>query len=404
MQMRDRNVRPLDGIKVLDFTHALAGPFCTYHLGLLGADVIKIERPGFGDDFRHYVEHGGLKAMSGPFIAANAGKRSVSLDLTTSAAREVIRRLAERSDVVVENFRPGVAAKLALDYASLGKINARLIYCSVSGFGQSGPMRDWPAIDHVVQAISGLMMVNGEPQQDPLRVGIPIADTFSGFLSAYAIMAALLQRQKTGMGQCIDVGMLDAALVMMSQLIPGVALNREPPKRSGNRGFRLVASSDTYKTRDGFICIGANWQPQFEGLCRVLGEPELVSDPRFSSNEARMQNYAALRATLERAFADKSAAELEAKLAAAKVPAGKVRSLLETMAHPQVAARDFFVEAEVPGLSEPATLAGTGFRFAHNGPVSKSAVPTIGQHTEEVLRELGFDATAIDRMRQSGVT
>ncbi len=395
-------MRPLDGIKVLDFTHALAGPFCTYHLGLLGADVVKIERPGFGDDFRHYVEHGGLKAMSGPFIAANAGKRSVTLDLTAPAAREVIRRLTERSDVVAENFRPGVAAKLSLDYASLSKINPRLIYCSVSGFGQSGPMRDWPAIDHIVQAISGLMMINGEPQQDPLRVGIPIADTFSGFLAAYAILAALLQRQKTGTGQQIDVGMLDAALVMMSQMIPGVGLNRAPPKRSGNQGFRMVASSSTYKTRDGFICIGANWQPQFEGLCRVLGEPEMATDPRFNSNEARMQNYAPLRAALERAFADKSAAELEPKLAAAKVPAGKVRNLLETMSHPQIGERDFFVEAAIPGLDEPATLAGTGFRFAHDGPIRKNAVPTIGQDTEEVLRELGFDAATIDEMQRTG--
>jgi len=397
-------MRPLDGIKVLDFTHALAGPFCTYHLGLLGADVIKIERPGFGDDFRHYVEHGGLRAMSGPFIAANAGKRSITLDLTTVGAREVIRRLAERSDVVVENFRPGVAGKLSLDYESLAKINPRLIYCSVSGFGQNGPMRDWPAIDHIVQAISGLMMVNGEPQQDPLRVGIPIADTFSGFLAAYSILAALLQRQKTATGQRIDVGMLDAALVMMSQMIPGVALNGEPPKRSGNRGFRLVASSDTYKTRDGFICIGANWQPQFEGLCRVLGKPEMATDPRFSSNEARMQNYAALRAALESAFADRSAAELEPKLAAAKVPAGKVRNLLEMMAHPQIAERDFFVHAAVSGLTEPATLAGAGFRFAHDGPVRENVVPKIGQHTDEVLRELGFNSEVIDEMRRNGTT
>jgi crotonobetainyl-CoA:carnitine CoA-transferase CaiB-like acyl-CoA transferase len=366
--------------------------------------VIKIERPGFGDDFRHYVEHGGLKAMSGPFIAANAGKRSVTLDLTTPAAREVIRRLAERSDVVVENFRPGVAAKLALDHDSLAKVNPRLVYCSISGFGQTGAMRDWPAIDHIVQAISGLMLINGEPQQDPLRVGIPVADTFSGFLAAYSILAALLQRQKTGTGQRIDVGMLDAAMVMMSQMIPGVALNREPPKRTGNRGFRLVASSDTYKTRDGFICIGANWQPQFEGLCAVLGQPELAADPRFNSNEARMGNRDALRAALERAFADKSAAELEPKLAKAKVPAGKVRNLLETMSHPHVAERDVFVRARVPGLSEPATLAGAGFRFAHDGPVRENAVPAIGEHTEEVLRELGFEAAAIDEMRRTGTT
>ncbi len=395
-------MKPLDGIKVLDFTHALAGPFCTYHLGLLGADVVKIERPGFGDDFRHYTAHGGLKLMSGPFIAANAGKRSVTLDLKAPAAREVIGRLAARSDVVVENFRPGVAKTLGLDAASLQTINPKLVYASISGFGQTGTMRDWPAIDHIVQAISGLMQVNGEPDQDPLRVGIPIADTFSGFLAAYAILAALLQRAGTGTGQVIDVGMLDAALVMMSQIIPGVALTGEPPKRSGNRGFRMVAGSDTYKTRDGFICIGANWQPQFEGLCRVLGEDWLLTDPRFIDDDARMKNTVALRAELQRAFADKSAAELEVNLAKAKVPAGKVRNLLETMSHPHVAERDFFIAADVPGLDRPATLAGAGFRFAHDGPVRNNAVATIGQHTDEVLGELGFTGNEIEGFRKVG--
>jgi crotonobetainyl-CoA:carnitine CoA-transferase CaiB-like acyl-CoA transferase len=395
-------MRPLDGIKVLDFTHALAGPFCTYHLGLLGADVVKIERPGFGDDFRHYTAHGGIKLMSGPFIAANAGKRSLTLDLKSPDAREVVRRLVLRSDVVVENFRPGVAKTLGIDAAALQAINSKLVYASISGFGQTGVMRDWPAIDHIVQAISGLMQVNGEPDQDPLRVGIPIADTFSGFLAAYSILAALLQRASSGIGQVIDVGMLDAALVMMSQIIPGVALTGEPPKRSGNRGFRMVAGSDTYKTRDGFICIGANWQPQFEGLCRVLGEEWLLSDPRFIDDDARMKNTVALRAELQRAFAGKSAADLEGKLAKAKVPAGKVRNLLETMSHPHVAEREFFNTADVPGLDTPATLAGAGFRFAHDGPVRNNAVATIGQHTDKVLAELGFTSSEIEGLRTSG--
>ena len=340
--------------------------------------------------------------MSGPFIAANAGKRSMTLDLKAPAAREVIRRLAARSDVVVENFRPGVAKTLGLDAASLHAINPKLVYASISGFGQTGTMRDWPAIDHIVQAISGLMQVNGEPEQDPLRVGIPVADTFSGFLAAYAILAALLQRQHTGTGQVIDVGMLDAALVMMSQIIPGVALTREPPKRSGNRGFRMVAGSDTYKTRDGFICVGANWPPQFEALCKVLGEEKLLSDPRFSDDAGRVKNTVALRAELARAFADKSAEELEVKLANAKVPAGKVRNLLETMNHPHVTERGFFNTTDVPGLKDPAILAGTGFKFAHDGPVRKNAVASLGQHTDEVLAELDFSSGDVDSLRQSG--
>jgi len=394
-------MKPLEGIRVLDFTHALAGPFCTYHLGLLGADVVKVERPGLGDDFRHYTEHGGLKAMSGPFIAANAGKRSIVLDLKAPETREVLRRLIERSDVMVENFRPGVTKSLGLDYASVSQLNPMLVYCSITGFGQTGAMRDWPAIDHIVQAISGLMMVNGEPEQDPLRVGIPVADTFSGFLGAYSVLAALYQRERTGIGQAIDIGMLDAALVLMSQIIPGVALNREAPKRTGNRGFRLVASSDTYRTRDGFVCIGANWQPQFEALCRTLGEPQLATDPRFIDHERRMENRVALRAELARAFADKSSDEIEEKLAKAKVPAGKVRNLLDTMSHPHLAAREFFNESTVPGLDKPATLAGAGFRFAHDGPVKTNAVPELGQHTEQILAELGFSAAEIGKLKAS---
>ena len=225
---------------------------------------------------------------------------------------------------------------------------------------------------------------------------------FSGFLSAYSILAALYQRERTGVGQSIDVGMLDAALVLMSQIMPGAALSREAPKRAGNRGFRMVASSDTYRCRDGFICIGANWPPQYEALCRVLGVPELITDPRFVDHEARVANHGALRAALERAFADKSALELETKLAAAKVPAGKVRDLWETMQHPHLAEREFFISADVPGLDAPATLAGAGFRFAHDGPAHHAAVPALGQHTDEVLAELGFSGSEIAGLRLSG--
>src|SRR6202008_2751636 len=207
----------LKGIRVLDFSHALAGPLCTYHLALLGADVIKVERPEVGDDLRHYTEHAGAKDMSAPFVAANAGKRSITLDLKTPEGQEAVRRLALSADVVIENFRPGVPDKLGIGYAALKAINPKLIYCSLTGFGGTGELKEWAAYDHIIQAMSGIMWLNGEPTQGPLKVGLPFADTFSGYVAAFSIMTALFQHQRTGQGQFIDVGMLDATLMLLSQ-------------------------------------------------------------------------------------------------------------------------------------------------------------------------------------------
>jgi CoA:oxalate CoA-transferase len=380
----------LEGIRVLDFTHALAGPLCTYHLALLGADVIKIERPCVGDDLRHYTVHAGLKDMAAPFVAANAGKRSVALDLKSDEGREAIRRLTLGADVVVENFRPGVPRKLGIDYDSLRALKPDLIYASITGFGASGPLKDWTAYDHIVQAMSGVMWLNGEPDQGPLKVGLPFADTFSGYLGAFAIMTALFQRERTGRGQNIDVGMLDATLVLLSQGIATYGIGGEVPIRTGNRGYRMVATADTYQTRDGYLSIGANHQHQFEAMCKVLGQENLLADSRFVSHDARNANNDVLHSQLVAFFLKESAADLETKLAAAGVPAAMVRNIPQIMAHDHLAQRDLFVTADIPGMDRQVKLTGSGFRFDNATPIREAHVPTIGEHTEEVLQEIGM--------------
>lgn len=386
-------MKPLEGIRVLDFTHALAGPLATYHLALLGADVVKIERPGIGDDLRHYTVHAGLKDLSAPFVAANAGKRSVALDLKSDEGREAVRRLAEQADVVIENFRPGVPKKLGIDYDSIRAVNPAVIYASITGFGANGSLKDWTAYDHIVQAMSGIMWLNGEPEQGPLKVGLPFADTFSGYLCAFAIMTALFRRSRTGEGQNIDVGMLDATMVLLSQGIATYGLGGGVPIRTGNRGYRMVATADTYETADGFLAIGANHQHQFEAMARVLGHEDMLADPRFATQAARNENNDALHAALARFFKEQSAEELESKLADAHVPASMVRNIPQIMEHKHIAERDLLVEADVPGLDQPVRLTGSGFRFDAETPLRRAHVPVIGEHTEEVLAEIGMRAT-----------
>jgi crotonobetainyl-CoA:carnitine CoA-transferase CaiB-like acyl-CoA transferase len=380
----------LKGIRVLDFSHALAGPLCTYHLALLGADVIKVERPEVGDDLRHYTEHAGAKDMSAPFVAANAGKRSITLDLKSPEGQEAVRRLALSADVVIENFRPGVPDKLGIGYEALKAINPKLIYCSLTGFGGTGELKEWAAYDHIIQAMSGIMWLNGEPTQGPLKVGLPFADTFSGYVAAFSIMAALFQRERGGQGQFIDISMLDATLMLLSQGIATYQMSGVTPIRTGNRGYRLVATADTYPTRDGFLSIGANHQHQFVAMCQALDLGYILQDPRFATHHERTANNDALRAVLERHFADLNAEEAEQKLAAAKVPVSKVRTIPEILDHPHVRQRDMFVETVVPGMEQPVQLTGSGFRFGPDLPARTSRVPGIGEHTAEILRELGL--------------
>jgi crotonobetainyl-CoA:carnitine CoA-transferase CaiB-like acyl-CoA transferase len=394
-------MKPLEGLTILDLSHMLSGPTCTAMFAMLGAQVIKVERPVTGDGFRNYTEHAGPPGLSLPFCAANAGKKSIALDLTRPQSREIIHRLARRADVVVENFRPGVPAKLGLDWEQLRTINPRLVYCSITGFGRTGELSSWGALDQVVQAMSGLLWMNGEDGDGPVKVGFPVLDTFTGYMSVIAILAALRRRDQTGNGEFIDVAMLDCALKMMAGPVVSYFYTGDLPKRTGNRGYRMVATADLYETRDGYVILGANLQPQYEKFCHAMGRPDLVTDPRFVNHEARAANNDALRECLTQMLRHRAADEVEALLAAADVPVAMVRNLAQITSHPHFGDRALFASAQMPGRDTPITLLGAGFQL-EGEPLEPGAIPRLGEHTDEVLGILGYDQDAITELRRAG--
>ncbi len=386
--------QPLAGLRIADFSHVIAGPLATQFLCLLGAEVIKVEPPQ-GDAMRFYTRDPERRGMAEPFIGANAGKKSVILDLKSSEGRDAARAIVAQSDVFVENFRPGVAARLGLGAEALTEANPGLIYCSVSGFGQEGPMRDYPAIDQVIQSVSGLMTLTGSPgNEKPLRVGFPIVDTYCALLTAFAILAAVTQQRADpeGKGQVIDVSMLDATMVMMSSVVGAMLQGGTPPTRSGNRGFSGAPTADTFACADAPITIGAVQQVQVERLFAALGCEALLEDARFATPEARLQNDAALQEALAPCFARETAEALEAKLAAAGVPAGKVRTTTEALELAQLDGRGLFLD--VPVGDGRAQVLNAGFKFAHDGPGHGRGAPKLGEHTDDVLAALGMRPAA----------
>lgn len=376
--------RPLEGIRIADFSHVIAGPLATQFLNLLGAEVIKVEPPA-GDPMRTYTRDPARRGMAEPFISANAGKKSVVLDLKSDEGRAAARDLIATSDVFVENFRPGVAERLGLGAPALTTANPGLIYCSVSGFGQDGPLRDFPAIDQVIQSVSGLMLLSGHEGDAAERIGFPLVDTYSALLSAFAILSAVLQRERDPKrrGQVIDVSMLDATMVMMSSVVVPMMLSGQEPKRAGNRGFSGAPTADTFQTKNGEITIGAVQQVQVARLFRTLGCSDLLEDERFATPDARLTHDAALRALLLERFATRSADDWETALAEAGVPAGKVRPLGEALQMEQLKNRDLFLD--LPGGER---ILNAGFRFERDGPTVNRDAPTLGADTEAVLAEI----------------
>jgi crotonobetainyl-CoA:carnitine CoA-transferase CaiB-like acyl-CoA transferase len=392
-------MNPLDGLRVVDFSHAISGPTCTNMLVQLGAEVIKVEPPGRGDGFRHYTEHGGEPFLSIPFASINAGKRSIVLDLKQSDGQRIARQLIGRADVLVENFRPGVLARLDLAPDDLRATDPALIIVSITGFGQDGPLAQYGAYDHIAQAISGIALLN-TTEQGPLKVGIPIIDSFAGYLAVIALFAALRTRDQTGQGTHCDIAMLDAALKLVNSTVAIQSATGRTPGGTGNRGFRLVATSEFFPVADGWIALGANEQGQVEALFRILGAPEMLDDPRFSTHAARVEHYGAVRAWLAGRLASWAGDELEARLTAARVPAAKLRSVGEIASHPHVRRRGVLEPVRVPGQERPLDVVGPGFATDRHG---LPAVPRIGADTDSVLGDLGLDGGAIAVLRQAGV-
>jgi CoA:oxalate CoA-transferase len=391
---------PLSGITVLDLTHALSGPTCTQMLAQLGAEVIKVEPPGRGDDFRHYTEHAGLPGLSIPFAAVNAGKRSIALDLKSEAGRTILLDLAARADIVVENFRPGTLDRLGTGFEKLREINELLICAAITGFGQSGPYRDWGAYDHIAQAMSGIAMMN-QTAEGPLKIGMPIIDSFSGYLAVIAILAALRERDQTGEGAILDLAMLDAALKLNAVNVSTYFYAGTVPKGTGNRGFRLVATAEYYPTRAGWIALGANHQPQVESLFRALGAPELIDDPRFRDHPARVAHYDDLKAWLAERLAQQTAAELEALLTAARIPAARLRDIGEIAGDPHIAGRGLLQPATLPGRADPITILEKG--FASSSSQTLPTIPTLGADGRAILAELGRSPEEIDALAAEGI-
>jgi len=394
----------LAGIRVLDLTNVLAGPFCAYQLALLGADVVKIEVPDGGDLARQLGADADLNVhhMGASFLAQNAGKRSVTLNLKIAEGKEVLRRLVGKADVLVENFRPGVMARLGLSYAELSVVNPRLVYCAISGFGQDGPMQAAPAYDQIIQGLSGMMSITGTRESAPLRVGYPVADTLAGMTAAFAISSALVRRHATGEGTFIDVSMLDAALTAMGWVVSNFLIAGVEPKAHGNDNF-TAAPSGAFQAKDGLINIAANKQEQFEALARVLGRDDLATDPRFEKRESRKRHRDALKVELEATLGTRNCSEWEALLNRIGVPAGAVLSVPQALALPQIQHRRLLKTFEhVPGMERPLTVARSGFKLSSGDPDVATPPPCLGEHTDEVLAAAGYSESEIAELRRIG--
>jgi CoA:oxalate CoA-transferase len=395
----------LEGVRVLDLTNVLAGPFCCYQLAQLGADVIKIEVPDSGDLARQLGADAELnkRLMGASFLAQNAGKRSVTINLKNPAGKEVFYRLVATADVIVENFRPGVMDRLELGYEALKKFKRDLIYCAISGFGQTGPLKDNPAYDQIVQGLSGVMSVTGDKNSAPLRVGYPVADTVGGITAAFAVAAALFRRQRNSEGELIDVSMLEATVVTMAWAVSNWLVAGITPEPMGNENV-TASPSGTFKTGDGLLNIAANQQEQFNRLCKLIGRKELAKDPRFVNREDRKRRRYELNREIEVALSAKSAKEWSELFNKNGVPSGEVLSIPQVLKHPQTIERDLIQRfGAIPGVDRDIAVLRSGFRLASGDPQAVTPPPVLGADTEKILVELGYDQDAIRKLKQNGV-
>jgi crotonobetainyl-CoA:carnitine CoA-transferase CaiB-like acyl-CoA transferase len=392
-------VAPLDGLRVLDLSRVLAGPYCTMVLADLGADVVKVERPGSGDDTRQWgpPDAGGEAAY---FLSVNRTKRSCALDLASAEGRTIARRLAERSDVVIENFRAGSAERLGLAYAQLRAVNPGLVYCSLTGFGSDRVPPDRPGYDFVIQAESGLMSITGEPEGEPVKVGVALVDVLAGIHAAAGILAALHARDRTGAGDLVEVPLLDAAFASLVNVAQAALVAGSEPGRYGNAHASIVPYQ-SFRTNDGWIVVAAGNDDLFRRFCAAIDHRGLAVDERFRTNPDRVRNRAALVALVADVLATRSSDEWLAELDAAGVPAGKVRPVLDALARAAEAGR-----AATRTVAHPTAgrieLVDTPIRLA-SGSRSPGPPPLLGEHTAEVLAELGYESGEVVRLAAEGV-
>ena len=400
-------MQPLQGIRVLDLTRALAGPYCTMMLGDLGADVIKVERPGRGDDSRGWgppfvgEPYGPYPGESAYFIAANRNKRSVTVNLKRPEGQEIVRRLARASDALVENFRTGVLDGMGLGYEDLHAVSPRLVYCSISGYGRTGPYAERPGYDFIIQAEGGMMGITGPEEGPPYRVGVPIVDITAGMFAATAILAALRARDLTGEGQLVDISLLDTQVALLANVGSNYLVGGAEPRRLGN-AHPNIAPYEAFRARDRWFALAAANQRQWAILCDVVGRPDLTDDPRFATNGARVSNRPALVEVLGAAFAARDADDWLAALREAGLPCGPINAVPDVFEHPQAEARDLAMAAEHP-TAGPVRLAGFPYKLSQTPAEVHRPPPPLGQHTEEVLTGLlGYSAEEVAGLRGQG--
>ena len=389
---------PLTGITVLDFTRVLSGPYCTMLLADMGARVIKIEQPGRGDDTRGwgppFLEH-----ESAYFLSVNRNKESLALDLRSAAAKAVIPRLLERTDVIVENFRPGAMARLGLDYDAIHGTHPAIVYCSISGFGQTGPRRSEPGYDAVIQAEGGLMSLTGDADGPPFRLGVAISDIVSGMFAFQGISMALYARTQTGRGQLVDIGMLDSTAALLTYQSGSFFATGQAPQRLGNRHPTIVPY-ETFSASDGDFVIAVGNDALWRAFCTACGLEALGDDPQFATNRQRVQGYGVLKPVIVERLRTKTRAEWIAVLTAARIPCGAVRDVGEVLADPQLAAREMVQQVAHASLG-PLRVTGVPVKLSDTPGGVRTAPPTLGQHTDAILGELGFSDEEIEEWRKA---
>jgi crotonobetainyl-CoA:carnitine CoA-transferase CaiB-like acyl-CoA transferase len=401
----------LDGVRVLDLSRVLAGPWCTQTLADLGADVIKVERPGSGDDTRGWGppflkdRDGHDTAEAAYYLGANRNKRSITIDIARPEGQDLVRRLADTCDVMIENFKVGDMARYGLDAASMRATRPRLIYCSVTGYGQTGPYRDRAGYDYAIQGLGGLMSVTGErddrPGGGPQKVGVAVADLFTGMYATVGILAALRHRERCGQGQVVDMALLDTQVAMLANLGANYLVTRQPPKRAGNAHQNIVPYQ-VFEVADGHLILTVGNDGQFERFCAVAGRPELPQDPRFAKNADRVRHRDTLVPLLAEVLRTRTRADWLAALEAAKVPCGPINDLGDVFADPQVRSRAMTTTVEHP-LAGPLELVSSPIKLSGTPVAVRRPPPLLGEHTEEVLAEIGLDAAAVRALRAQGV-
>ena len=390
---------PLSGLTVLDLTRVLSGPYCTMLLGDMGARVIKVEQPGRGDDTRRWGPPF-LAGESTYFLSINRNKESVTLDFKHPEGRAALEALVARADVLVENFRPGTLARLGLDYPTLAAAHPRLIYASISGYVQTGPRAHEPGYDAVLQGEGGLMSLTGSAEGPPYRLGVAVVDIVAGMFAAQGILLALIARGQTGRGQQVDVAMLDSVAALLTYQAGIVFATGQSPGRMGNR-HPSIAPYDVFDAADGPLVLAVGNDDQWQRFCRIAGLTALGGDPRFTTNASRVKHYAALEPPVAAVLRTRSRAEWTSSLVAAGVPCGPVRPVDEVLADPQLAAREMLASLPHP-LAGQVGMLGLPVKLSDTPGTMRAAPPTLGQHTDAVLAEIGFDATRIAQMRRQG--